>query len=254
MPIHFESFGICEDESGDILSSLIDYVEENAKHIFASDDKKIIHLTAELNDSDNKRVLGIVLSMQMHEDFVEILDIDVTSLYASKNHLSFDYRIGDRNITSYYDVMDNSGHHFEIETVNCTVIKGKLVGGSYDVSMTAFPFDIEIHDNIEALNKEKGLDSIKFKDNFTAPSSLFGDHDVYTYVIGKIKSINYHTINLAEKEIPIVIMKTMVGDLELTAVLASSLLPKVPAVGDVIEMYAYINADLSTKEHSYYNK
>lgn len=62
-------------------------------------------------------------------------------------------RPGEAN--EYYDVITtDDGLHFQIETANRYSIKGEVEGTTREVYLSAFPFMLDIYDNIEVFNEK----------------------------------------------------------------------------------------------------
>lgn len=266
MPLHFGS--ITQDsQDSRLLEYLIHDGLDGADVYLASKDKKYLHVARYMRDSvSGDRIGKIVYTLfNDHErKTLQILDIDIVLDGGQVTQLNFLQKLPDSSdANEYYDVEVVDGQqHLRIETVNRHCVDGEILGSTQEVLASAFPFRLSIHEDIDALNRELGFKErpIRLGDTemkmgglsptFAAPSDVFHnqefDGEVFSYVIGVVKSTRDVTIEFGERSLPftIVLLESALGSLP-TAVSREVFDLEELAPGKVISMFADIKADFA---------
>ena len=92
---------------------------------------------------------------------MQIVDTDITLLTNNKVKLHFEKKLeASSEANEYYEVFSpEDERHFDIETVNRHYVKeDKVEGTDQEVYLSCFPFQLEIFNNEEELNKRFGFD------------------------------------------------------------------------------------------------
>lgn len=166
MPVHFNSFISDKEEElkTHLFANMIKKYTEDADDIFVSDDKKNIHMGSYFKDIKTGKNIGkvvITLVINDEEKQLQIVDTDITLLTDNKVKLHFERKLKESSeANEYYEVYPTEDErHFDIETVNRYSLKqDEIEGTDQDVFVSIFPFQLEIFDNEEELNKRFGFD------------------------------------------------------------------------------------------------
>ncbi|MBR3162573.1 MAG: hypothetical protein IKF17_00520 [Clostridia bacterium] len=166
MPVHFNSFIPDKEEKlkTNLFANMTQKYTEDADDIFVSDDKKNIHMGSYFKDIKTGKNIGkvvITLVVNNEEKQLQIVDTDITLLTDNKVKLHFERKLKESSeANEYYEVYPTEDErHFDIETVNRYSLKqDKIEGTDQDVFVSIFPFQLEIFDNEEELNKRFGFD------------------------------------------------------------------------------------------------
>lgn len=128
--------------------------------------------------------------------------------------------------------------------------------------ISAFPFSVEIYNNMEEFNRKSGLEKdIKvgehelrcngFSDNFMAPASLFqmgtDSNETYTYFFGKVSSVREVESEYFGDRVSFLIVSVDSGMGTIPVAMSRECFAlEELAVGKMLEMRADIKADFST--------
>ncbi len=163
MPVHFNSFIPDKEEKfkTDLFANMITKYTETADDIFVSDDKKQIHMTSYFKNSKTGENEGkVVITLIVREDAINVVDTDITLLSKNKVKLNFETKLEESSESNeYYEVFDlENERHFEIETVNRYSLKQDNIEGTVqEVYLSCFPFQMDLFDSQEELDKRFGL-------------------------------------------------------------------------------------------------
>ena len=166
MPVHFNSFIPDKEEElkTQLLVNMVKKYTENADDIIVSNDKKNIHMTSYFKDTKTGENIGkvvITLILNEIEKQLQIVDIDITLLTNNKVKLHFERKLKESSeANEYYEVyLPEDERHFDIEIVNRYSLNlDEIEGTDQEVYVSFFPFQLEIFDNEEELNKRFGFD------------------------------------------------------------------------------------------------
>ncbi len=263
MPLHLNSI-TNDSQNSELLAWLFDHELQNAELAFASEDKKYIHLTRFINDNKNGERIGKFVFTLMNDEkakSLNILDLDIVIDSTHPVPLHFLNRLEpSSDANEYYEVEAiGEGQHLEIETVNRHRISGSIVETTRDVYTSAFPFSLEIYDDIKAFNKSAGFtNQIRigdteytasgYSESFAAVGGMFGakNGETFSFLLGKVISfrdvcvqLGAHTLNFV-----IVQLQTALGELP-TAMSREVFDLDNLSVGKVVAMKADIKVDFA---------
>ena len=162
MPVHFNSFIADREEQlkTKLFSDIVTNYTEEADNVFVNDDKTKIHMTSYFKDINTKKNIGkVVITLIVRKDNIELVDSDIVLLSDKKIKLHFEEKLEQSSeANEYYMVYDlESERHFDIETVNRYCIKEELEDSDRDAYLSAFPFQLDLYENEEEMNKALGM-------------------------------------------------------------------------------------------------
>lgn len=101
----------------------------------------------------------MVITLIVRKDNIELVDSDIVLLSDKKIKLHFEEKLEQSSeANEYYMVYDlESERHFDIETVNRYCIKEELEESDRDAYLSAFPFQLDLYENEEEMNKALGM-------------------------------------------------------------------------------------------------
>ena len=237
MPLHLESILSSKDENdkkreSEVLTAILQkdiYVNDL---VFATKDGAKVILTKNLINELNNKIIGKIvftLSSNKEEKTLEVLDVDITLSNDNPVELCFDELLdGSSDANEYYEVYTPYDIHFQIETVNrYTVEDESLLDKTKSVFLSAFPFKLDIYNNIDEYNEKTGLKDINveeclkdidikdlssytigFSEEFAAPGYAIKDcKDICSFVIGKVISFEDVNVKFGDILCPFVIIK-----------------------------------------------
>ena len=268
MPLHLNSF-VPQGQVDNVFRWICQYGISEANKVIVSEDKKILLIRKRLKDARTCRELGSIIYTLRSDDEVkanEVLDIDIVLNNDDSCRVEFQGLLeGSSDSNEYYHaatVPDDL--HFELETVNRYAVSDHLLGTERDVSLSAFPFKVDVFDDISAFNKHIGFGesirlgetelmvgglSDKFVGTGAASNPEKDPEEHYTFFLGTVESFEKGEIAF--------------GDLvvDYTIAIVSSGLGRIPVImnnecfdlsrihkGCVLAIYADIKADLGCKE------
>jgi len=162
MPVHFNSFIADKEEQlkSKLFSDIVTKYTEEADNVFVNDDKTKIHMTSYFKDVNTKKNIGkVVITLIVRKDNIELIDSDIVLLSDKKIKLHFDEKLEQSSeANEYYMVYDlENERHFDIETVNRYCVKEELEDSDCDAYLSAFPFQLDLYENDEEMNKALGM-------------------------------------------------------------------------------------------------
>ncbi len=266
MPLHLE--GVLPKGISDNTLTVLKNGVRSAEPLYASLDETVFHMRKRMKDSLSDDEFGsIIYTVKITEwplEKLNIIDIDIILDNDNTSRIHFLKKLAaSSEANEYYDaeVVDQGGH-FQLETVNRNACKEDIVDTEQNVFISAFPFEVEVHNDIEEFNKKTGLArDIKVGDNelnclglsekFMAPASLFqmrtGGSETYTYFFGKVLKIReVENEDFGEKvSFFIVDIDSGMGVIPVAMNQECFDLSEL-SVGKVVEIKADIKADFST--------
>ncbi len=272
MPLHFGAITKDSQDSG-LLAHLLTRELNHVDNSIVSEDGRIVHATTYMRDVDSGDRLGKFVFTMKKDDkkkllghkkkSLSILDVDMTLDSKEPVELKF---LEKRNCSSdaneYYDVETVAeGRHLQIETVNRNAVKQKeIVDTALRVGASAFPFQLDVYDDMMALNIALGLHNIKneqtgiiiegLSETFTASGSLVKDDETaYSFLVGTVKSYREVLVSFGERALPFIIAQVETGLGLLPTAMSREVfdLSKLEP-GSVVSMYAYIKADFALNQ------
>ena len=122
MPVHFNSF-IADKEQElkeNLYTNILSKYTQDAEDIFVSDDKKSIHMTNYIRETNTNKIYGkVVITLKVRDNAIEIVDTDITIKNNNPSILYFEEKLEQSSeANEYYNVISKDDSHFQIETVN----------------------------------------------------------------------------------------------------------------------------------------
>ena len=272
MPLHFGAI-TNDSQNSDLLAHLLTKELNNVDNAIVSEDGRIVHATTYMRDVNSGDRLGKYVFTMKKDDkkmFLKrkkkslgILDVDITLDSKDPVELKFLEKLNcSSDANEYYNVETvDEGRHLQIETVNRNAVKQKeIVDSVLSVKASAFPFQLDIYDDMTALNIALGLHNIKneqtgiiiegLSETFTASGSLTKDDETaYSYLVGTVKSYREVLVSFGERALPFIIAQVETGLGLLPTAMSREVfdLSKLET-GSVVSMYAYIKADFALNQ------
>lgn len=266
MPLHFQSI-TNDDQNPSLLAALLSDFTENYDSVFVSRDK-YIHIQKHLNNTLTGQEFGKAVYTAKIDDekgSIVLLDLDIMLKGKGRSALCLNERLsGSSDANEYYEAeISGDDGHLKLETVNRHTIEGALINRAQDVSACAFPFELNVFADIDALNHylgfskdaELGDSGIKvggLSERFIMPGGIFdgeADDDHYSFLVGTIRSFSDVRWELEAGRLDFIIanIDTALGEIPVAMSREVFDLSEL-AVGAVICMRAYIKADVSKPE------
>ena len=267
MPLHLQSI-TKDDQRPEYLADLLTMAGESPDELFVSEDRYILSRFF-LNDEVSQTPFGsIVFTMKVDDENKALMIIDLDIVLSNENRTSLRFlalRNGSSDANEYYDAeTEEDNAHLELETVCRHIVRDEqLVDSCRDVSISAFPFQLTVHENIDAYNKWAGFGKgIKVRDteytvhgfspHFMMPGGTLGaekEEESFSYLLGTVRSWRDVRWKIGENalDFTVVWLDTALG--EIPAAMSREVfdLTELKA-GAIIAMNAYIKADLSRPE------
>ncbi len=262
MPVHFNSF-IADNEEKlktNLFSNIVTEYTQKADDIFVSDDKKSIHMESYIKESNTNEIVGkVIVTLKVRADALEIVDTDITIKNDNSTMLLFEKKLKQSSESNeYYDVSFEDNYHFQIETVNRYRLKqDNIENTNQKVFLSAFPFQLDLYDDENEMNKALGFESPIKLGNLDIhvngfSTSMMSSTGVMTgkfdepasFVIGNIEDYKDVTVNIANINIDftIIYIETAIGILPVATHRANFDLSKLQN-GSILAMLADIKAD-----------
>lgn len=258
MPLHLQSIANA-DHISEIIVSLLAGAGKDPDSISISKDK-YIHTRFFAVDSVSGQSFGkIVYTMKIDEEQkgISVIDIDIVLNNPNAARLRFlGKRRGSSDANEYYDAETTAGDaRLQIETVNRHVLEEELVNTEREVSISAFPFELTIYDDIEDFNRfvgfgteiplrNTGIKVCGFSDRFMMPGGGSEENESYTFLLGTVVSFRRVSWRIEDKEIAfeIALLDTALGIIPVAMSRDVFNLSKL-SVGKIVTMKADIKAD-----------
>ena len=262
MPLHLQSI-VNDEQETELFSWIVTQsANDDYDEVMVSGDK-YIHIVRNVDDSLSGETVGrIVYTIKINEanKCLEIKDIDM--VLNSENLVEIEFlKIleGSSESNEYYEVeLIDGGQHIEVETVFRHMELEELLHTRCKVSACAFPFSINLYENISAFNAKNGFSvPIKvagienavagFSDDFACPGSVMTDdkEEHFSYLIGTAKAIKDCSLQFGEIKLSVLIVDVNTA-LGIIPVIMSKKVFDLSEMseGCIIEMYADIKASI----------
>lgn len=210
MPVHFnailnEKNKNIEKITNDLLNGILQKDLQNPDDVYVTKNKKKFTITKYIiNVNTNEKIGKTVITAQTNQENTtyEIIDVDLT-LLSEPIELFFEKKLTTSSDSNeYYNVHTiDDERHFQIETVNRCVIEKDIINSKQKVYLSAFPFQLEIYNNIDEFNKTHGFQkpirvaNMDFKvqgyaEDMVAYGGLFTSNveEICSFIIGKVVS------------------------------------------------------------------
>lgn len=236
MPLHFESFVSKKNKKAetDLFANLLTFYTQNCDKVLTSSDKTKILSTSYLKDINTKKIIGkIVITLIVKEQSLEIVDADIVLIDSKKVKLNFIKKLDDSSESNEYyavkEIKDNKC--FNIETVNRYLIDENIENTTKKVSLSAFPFALNIYETEKEMNESLGLGKeievfslgkkfITIDNKMMADGSIVGKtEEPCSFVLGQVKDFKDVEIDLSGNIIKfkIIYLDTGVGIMPVAA-------------------------------------
>lgn len=262
MPLHLNAI-MTERAQNAFMTWLLESVNEYDV-LTASEDKRILLLTRYMREAGSERAIGKYVTTELIDSerkVLELIDLDITLLNDTAVPIRFLKRLPmSSDANEYYDASTKeSEQHFQLETVNRHTVLFEVEGSVQNVYLSAFPFKLSLHDNMDALNASLGLAGERrigntaykvrgLSDTFLAPGGAVNpdvkEDETFSFVIGTVRSHRDVSIrsNTGTIRFSILWLDTALGLLP-TAASPSVFNLSGLAVGKAVAMCADIKAD-----------
>ena len=224
MPLHLNSI-TNDSQNRDVLTWLLYNAIHESTGAFITENKRYSHLTNLIRDQRTGKTIGrfvFTLFQNEAEKRMEVLDLDIVLDNPNATDLQYIRMLpGSSDSNEYHEVeVVGDEQHLLIETVNRYVIDGKIAGTNQSVHVSAFPFELSVYENMDALNTWAGFDRLGeigntglrvngFSEHFTAPGSVFsrknGDSK-FSFIVGIVDSYEDVTIKLGNNTFDFVVI------------------------------------------------
>lgn len=271
MPLHLDSI-MNDKQKNDVFTWVIQECMDGCDSLFISEDKKYFHIRNNIIDKlTNKPIGKFIYTLMLGDNVLEIKDIDIVWDCDTTTILKFNVlRDGSSDANEYYSVeVVEDGQHLEIETVNRHVINGSIVGTEREVFACAFPFELNVYDNMDDFNSWAGFESPVqvggtditvggFSPKFTMPGRIFGDEknsgESYSFMLGEVVSFRNVEVTFGENTCQFILadVDTALGVIPVGMSEDVFDLEKLK-LGSVIAMNADIKVDLAQDKDFRYN-
>lgn len=264
MPLHLNSF--TDDYHEELFHWVATEAIEDATYYFDVKDKTHLLFQKVLTDTLSGDPIGrIVYLLKINKDNVEILDLDIVidnEARASIQLLSKREESDESN--EYYEAEPVNGRgHFIIETVNRLTIAEEINEKELDVSISIFPFELTVFEDMKAFNAFCGLTEPRrvgntdlmvhgFSSRFIMPGGIFESkkrEQPFSMLIGEVLSFRDACFEFGKRKLPFVLamVDTAIGTVPIVMGREVFDLSKLKE-GCIVGMNANIKADLSSPD------
>lgn len=230
MPVRLNSI-VSSDKIEKVFFNIVAKDLDKIEDVFVTDDKLKCNCVKYIIDKITGAKIGrIVFTIKTNEKEKcnELLDVDITLLNDNYAELCFECRYEESSdANEYYQVSSSDGFHFEVETVGRYRVPIEILKTKQKVYLSAFPFQLNIYDTIEELNKDMGFEKpiqtpIKelscsgYAKNFMGSGTMFiNSNEISSFIIGTVESFRDVIAIIGDMEVPftIVNLKTGVGNM-----------------------------------------
>lgn len=234
MPLHLDAI-MSNSDALTILALIIQGGLSNLESCIASEDKLYFHSTRFMRDAITNEIIGKTVythKIDKKNKIIETIDIDLTLYNEQSVKLRFLEKLeSSSDANEYYNAeIPGTYQRLQIETVDRYSVTGSITGTDQEIYASAFPFSLQVYDDIDVYNVSKGLKSetmvcnSKWKheglaNDFIAPSDLFlaqqDTSETFSFVVGVVKTIKNVVAKICDINIPfaIVQLETALGNL-----------------------------------------
>lgn len=257
MPLRMNSIINNESKKESVFAGIVTKDIQNPDSLIATSDKKKLHITKNIIDKMTGEIIGkSVITVMATDKALEIKDVDIVIKNENSTMLKFLEKLDESSDSNeYYHVENENENHFEVETVNRSAIENEIEGQKHEVYVSAFPFELNVYDNIDDFNKVAGFGepvqvaNTEFKvsgysERFVATGSAFGRQEACSFIIGTVKTFREVNAIIGEEEADFIIVQldTAIGTIPVAVSREVFDLEKLYA-GKIIVMFADIKID-----------
>ena len=269
MPLHLNSMAnTTEEQSIDLFSYAVGPAFEACNSAFATEDKLHFIGRTEMIDKNSGKVIGhfvYTIWTNLEEQRNELLDVDITLCNENRTPVHFLNRLpASSDSNEYYDAeTEGTEQHFQLETVCRYTVPGEIVDTVRDVSISVFPFELNIFDSITAFNRhigfkehhpigDTGLTTEGLSETFLAPGGIFSkseNDETYSFIVGTVESFEDVSVSFGKYILDFVLaqVRTAMGIVPVAMGRDVFDIEKLKP-GMVVAMNADVKADLSKPE------
>lgn len=223
MPIRMNAI-TNDSQNPELLANLVQVeLQQRVKEAFATPDKAYFVCRSDMIDSITGEPFGhyvFTLHSDQEKRVNEILDIDITLDNPVPTSLSFLNMLpGSSDSNEYYNAETEDGSRLQIETVGRYTVEGTLAGTTREVSVSVFPFQLTVFNNMRAFNVFAGFEKpiqvggTDYKvdgmsPTFMSPGGVFSANqsdEAYTFMLGTVESYHDVQVDLGEKKLDFVL-------------------------------------------------
>lgn len=274
MPISANAFTKSEQEAEFILLDLMKYImKKMLDGTYYATDGKHVQMAASCKDKLTKEdIVRAVFTMIQEGNDRSIIDTNIISKKEHFKKLYFANKIRqEKEGYAFYDVKDEDGRLYQVQTVNNYVYDESIVGKTLDVAVTLLPFQIEIYDSIEQYNEVKGISNqilptfngnnakevrMGVSEDFSVPGVLVANDPnvVFSMVLGRVLTVRKCDIAFSERIITCYYIEIKSGDGSIPVIFSTDLVndQKIKE-GDLLEIMGDLKVDLASGDNSYYS-
>lgn len=265
MPVHLNSF-VPEEKNVNVFAALLggDFLDRPEK-IYMSEERKYLHTGTPVCDANTGTPIGdVVFTIEIKEKALEILDVDLTLRGGAPIKLRFEkkYPWSSDSNEYWFAFTDENEQAIEVETVYRYAVHTELQDTVQPVYASAFPFRVEVYEDLQAASKAYGFDHpVKvptlgddfevslYSPTFSAPGNLFrkeGSEESFSFLFGTVQSIRPTQLQLGDERIHFLIVDLGTAFGTLPTAMSKEVFDLEKLVpGAIVVMYADIKADLS---------
>ena len=263
MPLHLEA--ITEQETAGVLTWILQSALQNANDAFVTQKNGTTYAVASypLLDASTGNEIGkyvFTIYTNLEKQCNEILDLDIVLNNETPAKLHFECKLPQSSASNeYYEILTSeTKQRLVVETVNRYTEPNEIEGKDKDVFVSAFPFQFNIFETVEAYNKSCGFEKpiqvantdIKVHGlgtTFACPGNVLRPSDEETpwsFMAGEIKAFREITVAFGsiKRAAYLVTLRSALGDLP-TIVGKEVFDTSKIGVGRIVSMYACVKAN-----------
>ena len=265
MPIHLDSVTDPKQRPG-LIAWILKKGMDECDSVLASDDHLYFHIHKGIVDHKTNETIGRLVYTIKNDDEhqqLQLLDLDIVLENAAPSKLRFlKLMDGSSNANEYYEVETvDDEQHLVIETVNRHSIPDGLLNTERSVSISIFPFQLSIYENIDKFNQWAGFGKpitvgntdLKvggFSERFAMPGAMFSksneDDGGYSFMIGTVKSFRDVRTEFGEFKLDFVLARVDTAVGVVPVAMGRDVFDLAELHQDsIVAMNAYVKADLA---------
>lgn len=274
MPISANAFTKSEQEAEYILLDLMDYViKKMLDGTYYAIDGKHVQMAASCKNIITKEdIVRVIFTIIQKGNERSIVDTNIISKKEHFKKLYFANKIRqEKEGYAFYDVKDEDGRLYQVQTVNDYVLDESIVKKTLEVAVTLLPFQIEVYDSIEQYNEVKGISNqilptfngndtkevrMGVGEDFSVPGTLVSGNpnEVFSMVLGKVLSARKCDIDFSGRIITCYYVEIKSGDGSIPVIFSTDLVNNQEIKeGDLLEIMGDLKVDLASGDNSYYS-
>lgn len=187
-------------------------------------------MTSYFKDINTKKNIGkVVIPLIAKKNNMELVDCDITLLSNNSVKIYFEEQLKQSSESNEYYLVYELEYkkRFDIETVNRYCISDKLEDTSRTVYLSAFPFQLDLFENEDEMNRYLGLGkeidikgigkkvvTVDYK-MMADGRALTGQEEPCSFILGRVINFEDVKVNIAENiiEFKIIYLETAIGNI-----------------------------------------